>query len=756
MNNNKPKLMHIISEYCRPSIAIGAAIVPSVGLCAPSGGAVVSGGIDIQQDGLTTNIFQSTQSAIINWDSFNIGANETVNFIQPSSTSVALNRVISSNPTTILGNLNANGVVILVNPRGILFTKSATLDVAGLVATTLDIGDQDFLNGQMQFTRQGDFSGQVVNEGQIHTEDGGYVVLAGDYVENTGIVTANLGAVGLAAGQNLTLDLQGDGLVSFVVSGDAVGELAGVKNTGDLLATGGRVVMTADVAASLISTSVSNSGLVRAQSITEHQGEIFLSGNDGDVINTGVLDVSSVDGTVNGGNIDVLGDQIALLDSATLDASGLSGGNIHIGGDFQGKGSRQTSQKTIVSDNVVIRADAVATGDGGQVIIWSDDFTHFSGDISAVGGSVSGDGGFVEVSGKQDLNFTGFVDVSTVNGSIGTLLLDPATIDVSSNTGTVDSTLIGQGGIINFADFAGQSGTLGANTISSLLTVGNVILQADISITFDITSGIFQSSAVGALIIQSQNVDIQLSTPSSMSIFNGATKIPIEVTASTFSFPGATEGTDFFLFPIPDDVVPPPLDPNDIPPPDEIFQPLPGDTSYTGGGEFDPSLPPPDGGGTAGEPLLDPSGDPISPDGGFAGAPIGPDGQPLEPSIDADGNLVGPAGEPILDANGEPVKAEVDADGNLVGPEGGSGDGLLLDEKGEPIVDENGEPIREKLVDENGEPIEGEPEQLVGENGDPIEGDPEQLAKEEDQLPLDQQPLIDVDGSGGKLACTPS
>ena len=99
---------------------------------------------------------------------------------------------------------------------------------------------------------------------------------------------------------------------------------------------------------------------------------------------------------------------------------------------------------------------------------------------------------------------------------------------------------------------------------------------------------------------------------------------------------------------------------------------------------------------------------------------------------------------------------EVDADGNLVGPEGGSGDGLLLDEKGEPIVDENGEPIREKLVDENGEPIEGEPEQLVDENGDPIEGDPEQLAKEEDQLPLDQQPLIDVDGSGGKLACTPS
>ncbi|MBT5229401.1 MAG: filamentous hemagglutinin N-terminal domain-containing protein, partial [Methylococcales bacterium] len=279
-------------------LLVGTAMVPTIGLCAPTGGTVVSGGISIQQDGQTTNIFQSTQQAIINWDGFNIGSNEIVNFIQPSSSSIALNRVISGNPTTILGQLNANGVVILVNPRGILFTQSATLDVAGLVATTLDVGNQDFLSGKLQFSRSGELAGSVINEGELTATDNGFIVLAGDYVENTGIVTANLGQVGLAAASEITLDLQGDGLVSFVIDGEAVSDLAGVKNSGDLIAQGGRVVMTANVASELISTSVSNLGLVRAQSIAEHEGEIYLLGNDADVIQTGTLDVSSNDAGV--------------------------------------------------------------------------------------------------------------------------------------------------------------------------------------------------------------------------------------------------------------------------------------------------------------------------------------------------------------------------------------------------------------------------------------------------------------------------
>jgi len=484
-----------------PCLVLGL-VLPSAVFAAPVGGQTVSGQVTINQSGQLTHIHQSTQKAILNWDSFNIAAQETVQFLQPSASAIALNRVTNGNPTQILGQLKANGQVFLVNTSGVFFGANARVDVAGLVASTLDIHNADFLAGDLRFARAGLSAAEVVNLGELTAAEHGYVILAGDFVDNQGIIQAQLGTVGLVAGQRLTLDMQGDGLVSFAIDGAAVGALAGVKNGGTLRANGGTVVMTAEVAADLAATAVQNDGLIQAQSIVEHQGEIFLAGIGGDTFNRGELTVAALDDTVDGGLIQVLGERVALLDGSILEASGQNGGEIRVGGDFQGLGETQTASRTHVAANVSLKADALSNGHGGKVIVWSDETTKFFGDISATGGSASGDGGFVEVSGKQDLLFAGSVDASAANGENGTLLLDPDVLTVSS-TGTLDAILSGNQQIL-FTD-GGANETVSSSTIVTLLDGGtNVLLQATDLIDF--VDPVF-ASGTGDLSLQSKKIN---------------------------------------------------------------------------------------------------------------------------------------------------------------------------------------------------------------------------------------------------------
>src|SRR5688572_9273344 len=169
----------------------------------PAGGTVSAGGASIAGSAGTMTINQSTQNVAINWQSFSIGQTEAVQFVQPTSSSVALNRVLGADPSTILGSLSANGKVFLVNPNGILFGKGAQVNVAGLVASTMNIADADFMAGRYKFAGAG--NGAVVNQGAINA-DGGYVALLGASVSNEGVITARLGTVALAAGSATTLD----------------------------------------------------------------------------------------------------------------------------------------------------------------------------------------------------------------------------------------------------------------------------------------------------------------------------------------------------------------------------------------------------------------------------------------------------------------------------------------------------------------------------------------------------------------------
>ncbi len=255
----------------------------------PIGGVVTAGSVSVGGPASHMTVTQTTARAAINWQSFGIKAGESVQFIQPSSSSVALNRVIGPDASVILGRLSSNGQVFLVNPSGILFGAGASVNVGGLVASTLNISNADFMAGHYRFTGAG--TGTVVNQGNLRAADGGYIALLGGSVNNQGVVIAQLGTVAMAAGNAITLDVSGDQLLNVAIDQGAANAL--VTNGGWLQADGGKVLMSTQVAGNLLTNAVNTTGVVQARTLENHNGTILLMGSKetGTVSVGGTLDV---------------------------------------------------------------------------------------------------------------------------------------------------------------------------------------------------------------------------------------------------------------------------------------------------------------------------------------------------------------------------------------------------------------------------------------------------------------------------------
>ena len=399
----------------------------------PTGGVVAAGAARIGSAPGSTTITQSTPSAVINWQSFGIGKGEAVRFVQPGSDSVALNRVVGSDPSAVLGSLTANGKVFLVNPNGILFGRGAQVNVAGLVASTRNIADSDFSAGKYVFAGHG--GGAVVNEGSINA-DGGYVALLGASVSNQGVISARLGSVALVSGNAVTLDVAGDGLLNVAVNQGAVNAL--VSNGGLIQADGGQVVLSARSAGGLLPSAVNNTGVIHALSIENHNGTIRLLGDaqGGSVTVAGTLDASGTGAGQTGGSVQVLGRTVELA-GAAIDVSGDAGGGlVLVGGNFHGAGPQANAQSTSLDGSTRIHADAVRSGNGGRIAVWSDARTAIAGTLSARGGAASGNGGFVETSGRQlVLADTTKVDTRAPRGKTGDWLLDPVNWTIATAGG---------------------------------------------------------------------------------------------------------------------------------------------------------------------------------------------------------------------------------------------------------------------------------------------------------------------------------
>jgi len=451
----------------------------------PQGGTVVGGQATITQPAPNNvTVKQQSSKAIINWRSFSVGGQESVLFKQPSSSSVALNRVTGNDLSTIAGSLSANGIVFLVNPNGVVFTRTAKVDVNGMIATTSDIANNDFMAGKFNFAVPGTSGSSVINQGKITAAQGGLVGLVAPSVRNDGVISARLGRVTLASGDAFTVDLYGDQLVQFAVpavqtkdASPSNGPL--VSNTGTISASGGTISLTADTAARIVDEAINTKGLIEASAVHEQGGEIVLDGGpNGGVTVAGTLDASGKRAGQTGGTVKVLGASVALNAGTKIDVSGYSGGGTAlIGGNFHGAGPEHNAATTIVVAKAMINADALTSGNGGQVAVWSDQSTTFNGAISARGGTLSGNGGFVEVSGYQQLTYGGAVDLRAPVGLSGTLLLDPENVTISATGDTPTLPTSGDTTLTGTAD----NSVLSVSTLENALKFGNVTVQTGTS-----------------------------------------------------------------------------------------------------------------------------------------------------------------------------------------------------------------------------------------------------------------------------------
>lgn len=452
----------------------------------PTGGRLAAGQASIHQNAATMNINQASARAVIDWQSFNVGSQAQVNFQQPSSSAVILNRVLSSNPSQIFGQINANGQVFLSNPAGIYFSPSASVNVGALVATTHAIGNEEFMAGNYRFTRNA-ANGQIVNEGRLTAALGGYIALLAPEVRNQGVIFAELGTVALAAGEVYELQFSGNNtLANLQVEAATITTL--VENGQAVHAPGGLIILSARAADRLQGSVVRNSGTLEASSLAERGGKIVLTG-----------------------------DHITLAGGSQTNATGATGGGeVLVGGGWQGSGGLYQATTIDMDPSAKIDVSATQSGNGGTAVLWTDvhdpaSQTRAYGTIWAKGGAEGGNGGRIETSGHW-LDVSGIqASANASHGSAGVWLLDPYNVTIgSSASGTayasaftpkVDSFILAsdianslQNGT-SVTITTGSSGTsIGDITVSSAITKGSG--NTDVTLTLQAANSIVVDQAI--------------------------------------------------------------------------------------------------------------------------------------------------------------------------------------------------------------------------------------------------------------------
>jgi filamentous hemagglutinin family protein len=480
--------------------AIGFASLPAIAQIAatalPGGGVVSAGSAAISQAGSTLRIDQTSAKAVIDWQRFNIGREATVQFRQPSAAAVALNRVGADGGRSIIdGHLSANGQVWLLNPGGVLFSPSARVDVGGLLATSLKLGNDDFMRGNIRFTKDG--AGSIENQGTLTAADGGYIALLAPEVRNEGVISARLGTVTLVSGDELRVDFTGDRLIEIKVDQAAVNGL--IENRNLVEAEGGWVLMSTDAASRLANGAINNSGIVRATTLSEHAGVIKLLG--GSVNVTGTLDASAPNGG-DGGFIETSGHTVKADSAArvtTLAAHGKTGNWLidpndytiaASGGDITGA----ALSSSLATNNVTIQTATMGTGGGNGDIFVNDPVAWSSGNTLLLQAERN-------VTINREVTGTGSLTVQARGGSIA-----------------IDAPITAGSGMVAMSFEAGQS-----ITINAPIDAG----PAQIRVKTDGDNQLFTLSSTGSL----------------ASAYAGSDSSSIEISADRMTLDGAITAT---------------------------------------------------------------------------------------------------------------------------------------------------------------------------------------------------------------------
>ncbi|WP_305854739.1 filamentous hemagglutinin N-terminal domain-containing protein [Caballeronia sp. Sq4a] len=423
----------------QPSVSFAQAL--------PTGGQVTAGQASISQNSDTMTINQGSQRTVIDWNSFNIGSGNTVQFNQPNAQSQALNRVTSGGASNIQGSLLANGQVLIQNANGVLFGKGSVVNVGSLLATTKAINPDAFMaGGPLQLSSTGT-NASVENDGSIQAQ--GYVTLVGDQVRNTGSInTAQGGQVVLAAGDSATVALPNGQGIQLTLSNATANAL--VENSGTINAQNGSVLLTARGTNTLLNTVVNLDGVTRAGTV------VADAGNTGDVAVTGKVDASNNAAGGVGGTVVLSGNRVGVFGNATVDVSGdAAGGKVIMGGDSLHQ-LAGTQAQSMLQDGMTFA-----------------DYTQVDAGASIKADSAHGNGGFVETSGHS-LDVQGTVSAAAPNGKSGQWLIDPTNVTISTSADSNYSGTVTSG----FSGGSNSSATVSNGTINNALNAGT-----DVTIT---------------------------------------------------------------------------------------------------------------------------------------------------------------------------------------------------------------------------------------------------------------------------------
>lgn len=452
----------------------------------------------------TMLIQQESNNAVINWKSFNIKQGEALTVAQPSGNATLLNHVIGTDPSTLYGTIQANGRLFLINPNGMIIGKGASLNTGGLVASTLSLDTDDFLKGNYAFQRNsGAVAASLLNQGDIAA---GFVALLGNSVANDGSIKTCGTAAALATGDKVMLEMGPTGLLALhvgesalqsaitnnghieteqgtiLLTGSGIDGLVGsvINNTGiihagtiaerdgTIVIEGGSIINSGTISASQIETHGNNlldAGHWNAAA-QNHGGSIIMlmdgtieqtsgssmsaNGAEGGSITLKAGNTLFLSGTATANGSETTGGTIILSAPATtiaganIESNGTNGGGaINIGGGWQGKDPAiPNARQSIITASTTINNNARENGDGGTVVIWSDEKTIFSGTINATGGDTAGNGGNAEISGAQQLAMNGSVNLKARQGNSGKLLLDPKNLTIMENSSTLPYTIV--------------------------------------------------------------------------------------------------------------------------------------------------------------------------------------------------------------------------------------------------------------------------------------------------------------------------
>ncbi len=407
----------------------------------PSGSTTISGDVSLTTDDQTLTIQQQSDQAIIEWNSFNIGENNIVTFNQPSAAASALNRVISGNPTTLAGVLNANGKVFVVNENGVYFTPTATINAHSFAASTLALSNDDFLNNKLLFKLDDvdNIFSSIVHKGSITTLDGGFTALLGGAVDNEGTINANLGKIGIGAGKEITLDLSGDKFLQVSIPfNEAITlldqnaeELSTIINHAGT-STGNRIDIDVGAAKNVVQRAVNIPGNLVATTASQQNGVITL-GSGSDIVVAGNLTAKE------GGNINVKGDFLSFGGEVNVSGTNAGAINLNSTGEISLGGNLNASSTQISGGAINIKSEYKIVQSYGSEINLSGNTN--GGDILLSAPNIMSSGS-VSAKGNQQ---GGYIDIE----SEGYIRLLSSKIDVAGNT---------QGGLVRIGgEFQGNN-----------------------------------------------------------------------------------------------------------------------------------------------------------------------------------------------------------------------------------------------------------------------------------------------------------